>query len=320
MDKHAIRIEINNLLDQHCHGCKLVEGHSSLSQNVIKICQTCPHYKKIRQLGDMLLIKEDKKKMPKPLMTIDQYKGFVAEGLDALSIANRLGTSKKAVYAWKYNHKDEIEKSGIEPKKVKKVKKSAENEPKQVKDVYPVLSEKEVDVTSEQAKAYKEMKTKYLANIGSLTDELEKYKEDLNAYKTMVEERSKRMNEALQAKSQLIVRLDEVQKELLIANDKYERETRANYSLCQEIEKLSKAFTDANSNYNAKCKQVEDLNAAADDLEAEIIGLRNDKTDLEHQLAYTGQERDRFFNLYNQSNKQLKALEAYVLTRLEPEK
>ncbi|MCO7175540.1 hypothetical protein ACFP7A_00895 [Sporolactobacillus kofuensis] len=225
-------------------------------------------------------------------LTATHFAELNKSGKTYKAIANKYGVALSALNNWVTKHKEEIKEAKLKLR-VKPGRKTSNNVPKTAKN---------------------DQKT-------SGNDQNEKtINKELAAYKTMVEERSKRMNEALQAKSQLIVRLDEVQKELLIANDKYERETRANYSLCQEIEKLSKAFTDANSNYNAKCKQVEDLNAAADDLEAEIIGLRNDKTDLEHQLAYTGQERDRFFNLYNQSDKQLKALEAYVLTRLEPEK
>ncbi|MCO7125093.1 sigma-70 family RNA polymerase sigma factor [Sporolactobacillus shoreicorticis] len=70
---------------------------------------------------------------------------------------------------------------------------------------------------------------------------------------------------------------------------------------------------------DAKSK-LQSLNDTADDLETKIAKITDEKKDIESQLMYTGQDRDKYFNLYQQSNRQLQALEAYVLTILEPAK
>lgn len=128
MDKHAIRIEIGELLDQNCRHCKLVAGHRSYSE--MRICRSCPHYKKLRQLGDQLLIKEDKKNMPKQIMPVVDYVGYVNKGLSDQDIADRIGKDVRAVQSWRYNHKDEITKMlKIQSKIAKNEPKTEEKEP-----------------------------------------------------------------------------------------------------------------------------------------------------------------------------------------------
>lgn len=115
MDKHAIRIEINNLLDTHCKDCKLIAG-----QDTLPICKTCQHYKILRQLGDQLLKPEGK---TLAALTVEKYIGFIKQGLSAADIAERYGVTKTTVYSWKSSHKAEIEKA-------QNAQKSSENEQK----------------------------------------------------------------------------------------------------------------------------------------------------------------------------------------------
>jgi RNA polymerase sigma factor (sigma-70 family) len=87
-----------------------------------------------------------------------------------------------------------------------------------------------------------------------------------------------------------------------------------------ELEAAYKKLESAYSTLKDTEKEVHNLDTKVADLEGDILQLQNDKKDLESQLMYTGQDRDKFFNLYQQSNRQLQALEAYVLTVLEPAK
>jgi RNA polymerase sporulation-specific sigma factor len=221
--------------------------------------------------------KKEEQSMTPSIMSVDQYKGFVDQGLTIPEIAHKIGKKPKSIYTWRYSHKKQI--AHFEPK-------LAEN-------------------TSKKAK--KVSKTDNLKSNGSSIEK------ELAAYKIMVDERSKRLGELSNENNQLTVKLDETQKELLLANDKYEREARANDSLREEVEKLSKAFDDANSNYNAKCEQINDLNATVND-------LRNDNNIFKQRLAYITHERDELCASSSKFENQLRALEAYVLTLLEPAK
>lgn len=150
MDKHAIRIEINNLLDAHCKECKLVVG-----QDTLPICRTCSHFKILRQLGDQLLEPEGK---TLAALTVEKYVGFVKQGLATKDIAERSGVMQKSIYAWKHNHKEEIEKalksSEIAPKAEEKAPKATETE----KTPNQVLVKKISTKCKEQEKEIAELK------------------------------------------------------------------------------------------------------------------------------------------------------------------
>jgi hypothetical protein len=215
--------------------------------------------------------KKEEQSMTPSIMSVDQYKGFVDQGLTIPEIAHKIGKKPKSIYTWRYSHKKQI--APFEPK-------LAEN-------------------TSKKAK--KVLKTDNLKSNGSSIEK------ELAAYKIMVDERSKRLGELSNENNQLTVKLDEMQKQLLLANDKYEREARANDSLREEIEKLSKAFDSANRNYNAKCKQVDDLNVAADDLENEIAELKEYKIDADQAFAYSQQRLDKLQAENEETNDRLSA-------------
>lgn len=96
----------------------------------------------------------------------------------------------------------------------------------------------------------------------------------------------------------------------------------------QKIKELESEIAKLRVSLSERDRQVDELEASykrdlltdVNDLENKISQLENDKTDLEHQLAYTGQDRDRYYKLAKANGKQLHALEAYVLTILELEK
>ncbi|MFT8709472.1 MAG: hypothetical protein ABF820_08595 [Sporolactobacillus sp.] len=108
MDKHAIRIEINNLLDAHCKDCKLVVG-----QDTLPICKTCPYYKILRQLGDRLITDSDKssdRKVRKSLyLTACEYLNFKYSGMMDQEIARLKDVTHPTLSKWKRRHKEELQ-------------------------------------------------------------------------------------------------------------------------------------------------------------------------------------------------------------------
>lgn len=94
----------------------------------------------------------------------------------------------------------------------------------------------------------------------------------------------------------------------------------------EENDRLNFEISHREAEINARKTQLQNvrenhsnLNHAADDLEKEAAQLRDVKADLEHQLFYTCQDRDRYFNEYAKVSRQLKALQAFVLEKFKAE-
>jgi chromosome segregation ATPase len=86
------------------------------------------------------------------------------------------------------------------------------------------------------------------------------------------------------------------------------------------IDALQKNLDSANTLYQEKCKLIDDINAAVNDLESEKRDLENGNSILKYRLKAIRDQRDTYEKRSNQFESQLHALEAYVLTLLEPAK
>jgi hypothetical protein len=276
VDKHLIRIEINNLLDAHCHGCKLIAGHKGYSaghNEAFKICQSCPYYKQIRQLGDQLLIRSE----PKMKMTVEEYKAFKLKKLSIKEIAKAKNVSPASVYSWKIAHKDEIKNAGIEPKTAKNEPKTNENTKKvndsanqlvagklsaKVKEQESVIAKLRVSLAERdrQVDALVEDKRKWLEEQDKLKSDIEP--PQINSLKEQLDT-EKKLNESvhhnLSVAQKTIVQLKNEKADLLKSTQKQ----------ADTINALQKNLDSANKLYQEKCKQIDDLNADADDLEIE---------------------------------------------------
>jgi chromosome segregation ATPase len=319
MNKHAIRIEINNLLDRECNRCPYGSVRSQTGNTTSKFvdeCQTCPHYKKLRQLGDTLLIKGDKKMK----MTVKEYHQLKAEHKTDTKIAIVKNVSQQTLYNWKKKHENELKSAKNDTKTVKSGTKSPESEKTAKQEVQAKLSAK----VKEQEKEISKIQGDLAATVRQVNALVEDKKSLMKKLETASHQNRDLLDQTI----------EELNAKLGEANGKVKLYLEQLNNLGHEQQDLLKSIqnqADTIDHYqnrvaileeNAfKAKELNDsLNAAAADHEAQIISLRNDKTDLEHQLTYIARERDHFQSLSIRFESQLRALEAYVLTILEPAK
>lgn len=254
-------------------------------------------------------------------MTVEEYQHLKAERKTDTKIAIAKDVSPQTLYNWKKKHENEL-------KSAKKDTKTAENVQKVNDSANQLVAGKFSVKVKEQQKVISKLQEESagrLRQIDALVEDKRKWLEERDKLKSGIEpsqiaslkgqlDTEKKLNESVHHN------LGIAQKTIVQLRNEKDDLLKSTQNQAGTIDVLHKNLDSTSTLYREKCKQIADLNAAAEDLENEISQLKDDKNDLEHQLAYTGQERDKYFKLARRYGQQLKALEAYVVTILESAK
>lgn len=228
-------------------------------------------------------------------MTVEEYHQLKAEYKTDTKIALVKNVASQTLYNWKKKHENELKSAKNDTKTAENVTKSSESE----------------------KTANQEVQAKLSAKVKEQEKEISKFQADLIARRRQVEALVVDKKKLLVESEKLVAKVNDLK-------DEFEKEKqdllKSTQNQADTIEHLQNELSKSTSEREHAKQQIKELNAAVSDHEAQIISLSNDKTDLESQLAYTGQDRDKYFNIAKTNGRQLQALEAYVLTILEPAK
>jgi transposase len=315
VDKHLIRIEINNLMDAHCENCEIIKGSHTPNARINDLCEYCPHYKQIRQLGDQLLTNEGDNEMALlDTLTAAHFAELNKTGKTRKAIANKYGVALSTLNNWATKHKEEIKEARAKltgkpgQKKaengtnvIKKAPKTDENEQK-VKEQESVIAKLRVSLAERDRQ------------VDALIADKKRLLDDADAQEAFIADLKKESQIAQETIKSMQNDLDAFKKALNdTAQDIEEVGERA-----AENERLKDAFDAVHKNYEAKCRQVDDLNAAANHLENEIAELKKYKDDADQSFAYAQQQLDKLQCEHKEMDVQLAAAEDFIVALLDP--